>query len=149
MRSIVLIPAAPATSLRFIMPHPIDLTAKLAQFADHWNPRILAELNGQHVKLAKFRGDFVWHHHEHEDELFLVISGMMRMDLRDPDNPDPEAYRSETVAPGQLIVIPRGVEHRPSAPDGECSVLLFEPATTLNTGSAEPSDLTRDRLETL
>jgi len=128
-----------------LTPHPIDLADKLTQFSDHWNPRLIAELNGQHVKLAKFEGEFVWHHHEHEDELFLVINGTMRMDLRNETGTE----RSETLTPGQLIVIPKGAEHRPAAVNGECSVLLFEPAGTLNTGSAARGDLTRDSLERL
>jgi mannose-6-phosphate isomerase-like protein (cupin superfamily) len=107
---------------------PIDLNQKLAIFQDHWNPRIIARLNGQAVKVVKFVGEFVWHKHDHEDELFMVLEGTMRMDFRD---------RSETVESGQIIVVPRGVEHRPCAVGGECSVMLFEPETTLNTGDAE------------
>lgn len=103
----------------------IDLAAKLALIDAHWSPRIVAELNGQQVKLAKVQGSFVWHHHEEEDELFLVISGRLRMDFRD---------RQEWVEPGQMIVVPRGVEHRPHA-DEETAILLFEPASTLNTGN--------------
>ncbi|MFG0305990.1 MAG: cupin domain-containing protein [Phycisphaerales bacterium JB040] len=126
-------------------PTPIDLAATLAQFSDHWNPRLIAELNGQHRKLAKVEGECVWHHHAHEDELFLVIHGTMRMDLQDGDGNE----RSETLTPGQLIVIPKGTEHRPASVGGECSVLLFEPAGTLNTGTAEPGELTRRTLERL
>ena len=102
----------------------VSLADKLAQFSDHWNPRIVGELNGQHVKLVKFRGEFVWHHHEHEDELFLVIAGRFRMDFRD---------REVWLGPGEFLIVPRGVEHRPFAED-EVSVLLFEPASTVNTG---------------
>jgi mannose-6-phosphate isomerase-like protein (cupin superfamily) len=105
----------------------IDLEEKLALVAEPWSPRIVAELNGQHVKLAKLAGDFVWHRHEAEDELFLVVSGRLRMDFRD---------REVWLGAGQMIVVPRGVEHKPFAPD-ECSVLLFEPAGTLNTGDAD------------
>ena len=105
----------------------IDLEEKLALVAEPWSPRIVAELNGQHVKLARLAGDFVWHRHEAEDELFLVVSGRLRMDFRD---------REVWLGPGQMIVVPRGVEHKPFAPD-ECSVLLFEPAGTLNTGDAD------------
>ena len=105
----------------------IDLQNKLALFHDHWNPRVVACLNGQMVKLVKLEGEFVWHRHEHEDELFLVLSGTMRMDFRD---------RSETVGAGQIIVVPRGVEHRPCAVGGECSVMLFEPEGVVNTGDA-------------
>jgi len=106
--------------------HKVNLTEKLGTFTEHWSPKIVAELNGQHVKLVKFRGEFVWHHHEHEDELFLVVSGRFRMELRD---------RTVELREGELLVVPRGVEHRPVA-DEEVSVLLFEPASTVNTGSA-------------
>jgi mannose-6-phosphate isomerase-like protein (cupin superfamily) len=104
----------------------ITLAEKLALFHEHWSPKIVAELNGQHVKLVKFQGEFVWHHHEHEDELFLVVAGEFRMEFRD---------RSVELRAGEMIVVPRGVEHRPVA-EREVAVLLFEPATTLNTGSA-------------
>jgi mannose-6-phosphate isomerase-like protein (cupin superfamily) len=103
----------------------IDLREKFASFDEHWSPRIVAELNGQHVKLVKFRGAFVWHHHEHEDELFLAHRGRFRMEFRD---------RSVDLGPGEMIVVPRGVEHRPVA-DEEVEVMLFEPAGTLNTGN--------------
>lgn len=103
----------------------IDLREKFASFSEQWSPRIVAELNGQHVKLVKFRGEFVWHHHEHEDELFLVHRGRFRMEFRD---------RVVELGPGEMIVVPRGVEHRPVA-DDEVEVLLFEPAGTLNTGN--------------
>jgi mannose-6-phosphate isomerase-like protein (cupin superfamily) len=110
----------------------INLAEKLALFSSHWDPKIVAELNGQHVKLVKFRGEFVWHHHEHEDELFLVVRGSFRMQLRDREVP---------LREGELFVVPRGIEHRPVA-DEEVSVLLFEPASTLNTGNASESDKT-------
>lgn len=103
----------------------VSLAAKLSQFSDHWHPRIVGELNGQHVKLVKFKGEFVWHHHEAEDELFLVVEGRFRMDFRD---------RQVWVEAGEFLIVPRGVEHRPVA-DDEVSVLLFEPATTINTGN--------------
>jgi mannose-6-phosphate isomerase-like protein (cupin superfamily) len=103
----------------------VSLRQKLAQFSDHWHPRIGGELNGQHVKLVKFQGEFVWHHHEHEDELFLVVDGRFRMDFRD---------REVWLEPGEFLIVPRGVEHRPVA-DEEVSVLLFEPASTVNTGN--------------
>jgi mannose-6-phosphate isomerase-like protein (cupin superfamily) len=114
----------------------INLGAKLASFTDHWNPRIVAALNGQHVKLAKFQGAFAWHHHENEDELFLVVKGRFRMELRDGD-----VWLEE----GEMLVVPRGVEHRPVA-DEEVHVLLFEPASTLNTGNIE-NERTRRELE--
>jgi mannose-6-phosphate isomerase-like protein (cupin superfamily) len=103
----------------------VNIQQKLAAFNEHWSPRIVGELNGQHVKLAKIHGAFVWHHHEHEDELFLVVKGRMRMEFRD---------REVVVSPGEFIIVPRGVEHRPSA-DNETHIMLFEPATTLNTGN--------------
>ena len=116
----------------------VALREKFAAFSDHWNPRIVAELNGQQVKLVKFLGEFIWHHHEHEDELFLVHRGHMRMEFRD---------RAVELGPGELIVVPRGVEHRPVA-NGEVEVLLFEPATTLNTGNVI-SERTRPELARL
>jgi mannose-6-phosphate isomerase-like protein (cupin superfamily) len=103
----------------------VDLAAKLRLFSEHWSPRIVAELNGQHVKLVKLRGEFVWHHHESEDELFLVLAGRLQMQLRD---------RTIELLPGEMLVVPRGVEHRPVAEE-EAHVLLFEPASTLNTGN--------------
>jgi mannose-6-phosphate isomerase-like protein (cupin superfamily) len=103
----------------------VNLGEKLARIRDHWQPRIVAELNGQHVKVVKLAGPFVWHQHEREDELFLVVRGSFRMEFRD---------RSIDLREGELIVVPRGVEHRPVA-DREAEVLLFEPAETLNTGN--------------
>jgi len=110
----------------------IDLANALARFDDHWSPKIIAALNGQEVKLAKFQGAFDWHAHADEDELFLVLDGCFRMEFRD---------RTVDLEAGQLIVVPRGVEHRPVA-DEECSVLLMEPAGLVNTGDAERSDRT-------
>jgi len=104
----------------------VNLAEKFAQFREPWSPRIAAELNGQQVKLVKLQGEFVWHHHENEDELFLVVRGNFRMEYRD---------RIVELREGELIVVPRGVEHRPVA-DEEAWVLLFEPASTVNTGSA-------------
>ena len=106
-------------------PDKIDLSAKLALFTEHWSPKIVAELNGQQVKVVKFRGEFTWHHHEQEDELFLVLRGKLRMQFLD---------REVALGPGELIVVPRGMEHRLCA-DEEVHVLLFEPASTLNTGN--------------
>jgi mannose-6-phosphate isomerase-like protein (cupin superfamily) len=103
----------------------VNLEEKLRLVTEHWSPRIVAELNGQHVKLVKFKGEFVWHHHDAEDELFLVIEGSFRMEFED---------RVVPLSKGELIVVPRGVEHRPVA-DEEVEVLLFEPAGTLNTGN--------------
>jgi mannose-6-phosphate isomerase-like protein (cupin superfamily) len=103
----------------------IVLAEKLSGIGEYFQPRIVAELNGQHVKLVKVLGEFVWHHHDEEDELFLVVSGTLKMELRD---------KTILVGPGECVVIPRGVEHRPVA-DAEVSLLLFEPAGTLNTGN--------------
>ena len=103
----------------------IVLADKLAQFTAHWQPKIIGELNGQHVKLSKFQGAFDWHHHEAEDELFLVVRGAFRMEFRD---------HAVTLSAGEMLIVPRGVEHRPVA-DEECAVLLFEPAGTRNTGA--------------
>lgn len=105
----------------------INLQQKLSLFDAHWTPKIIAALNGQEVKLAKFQGEFVWHHHEHEDELFFVVNGRFRMDFRD------QQIWLET---GEMIVVPRGVEHRPYAEE-EVHVLMFEPANTLNTGNVQ------------
>jgi mannose-6-phosphate isomerase-like protein (cupin superfamily) len=106
-------------------PDRISLDEKFASFSDHWQPRIIGELNGQHVKVAKVRGEFMWHHHEHEDELFLVHRGTLRLEFRD---------RTVTLGPGEMLIVPRGVEHRPVA-DDEVELVLFEPAGTLNTGN--------------
>jgi mannose-6-phosphate isomerase-like protein (cupin superfamily) len=110
----------------------INLAQKLSLFDDHWNPRIIGHLNGQYLKLVKFKGPFTWHHHDHEDELFLVVKGRFRMEYRDESNREQSIWIEE----GEMITIPRGVEHRPVA-DEEAQVLLFEPASTLNTGNVE------------
>lgn len=102
----------------------VKLAEKLSLFTDHWSPKVVGELNGQHVKLVKFVGEFVWHKHDHEDEMFLVVRGRFRMEFRD---------RQVELEEGEFLIVPRGVEHRPVA-DEEVHVLLFEPATTLNTG---------------
>jgi mannose-6-phosphate isomerase-like protein (cupin superfamily) len=103
----------------------VNIEEKLALFDERWKPKIVGELNGQYVKLVKFIGEFVWHHHDDEDELFLVVKGRFRMEFRN---------RSAWIEEGELIVVPRGVEHRPVAEE-EAHVLLFEPASTLNTGN--------------
>lgn len=103
----------------------VTLASKFASFSEHWSPRIVGELNGQHVKLVKFVGEFVWHHHDHEDEMFLVHRGRFRMELRDGDI---------ELGAGDFLIVPRGVEHRPVAEE-EVEVILFEPAGTLNTGN--------------
>ncbi len=105
----------------------INLADKFALFNEHWSPKIAAELNGQQVKLVKFKGPFTWHHHEMEDELFLVVKGSFVMELRD---------KNILLQEGEFLVVPRGIEHRPNATE-EVWVLLFEPAATLNTGNTE------------
>jgi mannose-6-phosphate isomerase-like protein (cupin superfamily) len=116
----------------------VVLAEKFRQFNDHWNPRIAGELNGQQVKLAKLKGEFIWHSHENEDELFLVISGQLKMELRD---------QTIELNPGEFLIVPRGVEHRPVA-ENEVELMLFEPASTINTGD-EDSELTKKNLETI
>src|SRR5579864_7037372 len=118
----------------------VNLARKLASFQDHFSPRIVGELNGQHVKLVKFQGEFVWHHHDSEDELFLVVRGSFRMGYRDPAGQE----RELTIQEGEFLIVPRGTEHRPAA-HSEVEILLFEPAGTLNTGNVR-GDLTVDRL---
>ena len=120
----------------------IDLSDKLALFSDHWSPRIVAALNGQEVKLAKFIGAFDWHRHPDEDEMFLVLKGSFTMEFRKSFGaPDEYGYRSVEVHEGQMLVVPKGVEHRPMAEE-ECSVMLVEPAGLVNTGDAEESEKT-------
>ena len=119
----------------------INLQQKLSLINDHWNPRIAGELNGQYIKLVKFKGTFTWHHHETEDELFMVVHGRFRMDYRDESNSDQSIW----IEPGEMIIVPRGVEHCPVAEE-ECEVLLFEPASTLNTGNTE-NEFTRKTLD--
>ncbi len=114
----------------------INLHHKLSLFTEHWSPKIVGELNGQHVKLAKLRGEFVWHQHDHEDELFLVLQGTLKIEFRD---------RVETIHENEFIIVPRGVEHKPVVEE-EVSVLLFEPAGTINTGD-NPGNLTKTTLD--
>ncbi len=114
----------------------INLAQKLASFDEHWSPKIVAELNGQTVKLAKVWGEFVWHHHEREDELFLVLRGRLTIKLRD---------RDVVLDEGECCVVPRGLEHKPVA-DVETHILLFEPGTTLNTGNVR-NERTREDLD--
>ena len=118
----------------------INIAEKFSKISEYWKPYIAAELNGQHVKLDKIKGEFVFHHHDHEDELFLVVKGRFRMEFTGQGDD-----RHEWIEEGEFIVIPHGVEHRPVA-DEECSVILFEPATTLNTGNVE-NDRTVHQLE--
>lgn len=112
----------------------VNLAEKFSLFSDHFSPKIVGELNGQQVKLVKFAAPFVWHHHDHEDELFLVVKGSFNMEFRD---------KTVTVNPGEFIIVPRGVEHRPVATE-EVELILFEPATTLNTGNTENEKTVRD-----
>jgi mannose-6-phosphate isomerase-like protein (cupin superfamily) len=114
----------------------INIPDKLALFSDHWNPRIVGELNGQHVKLAKFQGEFVWHKHDEEDEMFLVLEGEFKMEFRD---------KTVLLRENEFLIVPRGVEHRPVA-EKEVAVMLFEPASTLNTGNTR-NELTKENLE--
>ena len=110
----------------------IVLADKFSLITEHFRPKVVAELNGQEVKLVKVRGEFVWHHHEAEDELFLVVRGSLRIDFRD---------RAVSLGPGDMLVVPRGVEHRPVAEE-ETEILLFEPAATRNTGNVADHALT-------
>jgi mannose-6-phosphate isomerase-like protein (cupin superfamily) len=103
----------------------VNLLEKFSRFSDHWNPRIIGEVNDCQVKAVKIKGEFVWHHHDHEDELFLVTKGTLRMKFRD---------REAVVRPGEFIIVPRGVEHCPVA-DEEVHMVLIEPKSTLNTGN--------------
>jgi len=105
----------------------INLPEKFSQFKEQWSPKIVGELNGQMVKLVKFKGPFVWHHHDHEDELFYVVKGSFDMEFEN---------NTVTINQGEFIIVPRGIEHRPNAKD-ECEVMLFDPGTTLNTGNVE------------
>ena len=114
----------------------INIPEKLSLIDDYWNPRIAGELNGQQVKLVKFKGEFVWHKHDDEDEMFYVLSGEFNMELRD---------RTIVLKENEFLIIPKGTEHRPVA-ENEVSVMLFEPATTLNTGDKR-NEMTRENLE--
>lgn len=114
----------------------VNISDKLSQFNDYYNPRIVGELNGQHIKLAKLLGEFVWHKHDNEDEMFYVIRGELIMQFRD---------RVEIMKENEFIIVPKGVEHRPVAPE-EVSIMLFEPASTLNTGDIK-NEMTKDKLE--
>ncbi len=107
---------------------------KLAEFSEYWSPRIVGQLNGQHVKLVKFKGEFVWHHHAAEDEMFLVLHGSFCLHYRD----EAGAEQSMDIGEGEFAIVPRGTEHRPCAAE-EVHVLLFEPAGTLNTGNVQHS----------
>lgn len=116
----------------------IIIEEKLKLFSEYWSPKIVGELNGQHVKLVKFQGEFVWHKHDQEDEMFLVIEGVLKMELRD---------KTIVIHKNEFLIVPKGTEHRPVA-DEEVSVMLFEPASTLNTGNTK-NELTKHNLETI
>jgi mannose-6-phosphate isomerase-like protein (cupin superfamily) len=114
----------------------INLQEKFSQFSDHWHPRIIGQLNGQLVKIAKVQGDFIWHSHEKEDELFYVIEGRLWIDFRD---------KTIELNPGEMVIVPRGVEHRPRT-EGEVKLMLFEPVATKHTGDVK-HELTRNDQE--
>ena len=112
----------------------VNLAQKFSLFNDYWSPKIVGEINDSHVKLVKLKGEFVWHHHDHEDELFLVVQGTLRMRFRD---------RDELIREGEFIIVPRGIEHLPVA-DEEVHIILLEPKTTLNTGNIENERTVRE-----
>lgn len=120
------------------MTRPIDLAQKFSLFSEPWQPKIVAEVNGMHVKLARLQGEFMWHAHEHEDEMFFVIEGVLIMKFRD---------RTERIEAGQFIIVPRGVEHLPMSEGEECKIMLFEPASTVNTGDLDANARTVAELE--
>lgn len=114
----------------------VNIREKFARFSDYWSPKIVGELNGQQVKAVKLLGEFVWHHHDHEDEMFMVIKGLLKMEFRD---------KTVEVGEGEFIIVPKKVDHRPVA-ENEVQILLFEPASTLNTGDVE-NERTKKNLE--
>ncbi|WP_209389368.1 MULTISPECIES: cupin domain-containing protein [unclassified Chryseobacterium] len=116
----------------------INIQEKFSLFSEFWSPKIVGELNGQYVKLVKLKGEFVWHKHDHEDEMFLVIKGVLKIEYRD---------RTETIHENEFIVVPKGIEHKPVA-DEEVWVMLFEPKETLNTGDVK-STFTKENLESI
>ncbi len=116
----------------------VNISEKFSLFNDHWSPKIVGELNGKQVKLAKFQGEFIWHKHDHEDELFFVVKGSFIMELRD---------RNITLNEGEFLIVPKGVEHKPVA-EKEVWIMLFEPASTLNTGNVI-DERTKQKLEAI
>lgn len=118
------------------MMQKVNLNLKFTLFSEHWSPKIVGELNGQHVKLAKLKGEFVWHKHDHEDELFYVVKGSFKMEYRD---------KTVEVKENEFLIVPKGVEHKPVAEE-EVWVMLFEPASTLNTGNTE-NEMTKNVLD--
>jgi mannose-6-phosphate isomerase-like protein (cupin superfamily) len=136
--------------------HKINLAEKFSKISEYYKPHIAGELNGQMVKLVKANTEFIWHHHDHEDEMFLVIKGRFRMEYREKDDRERELgdagphdaslrERHEWIEPGEFIIVPRGVEHRPVAEE-EVWIMLFEPASTLNTGNVV-NERTQQHLE--
>ncbi len=121
-----------------MLPDKVNLLHKFELFNEYWSPKIVGELNGQQVKLVKFKGEFVWHHHEHEDELFYVVKGSFEMHFKD---------KIQHINEGEFIIVPRMIEHKPVAPE-EVWIMLFEPASTLNTGNTE-NELTKTQLQHL
>lgn len=115
----------------------VNLAEKLALINEHWRPKVVGELNGQEVKVVKFQGEFPWHHHETEDEMFMALKGSFRIEFRD---------KTVELNEGEFIVVPHGVEHRPVA-DEEVEVMLFEPAHTKNTGNIEDEEFTANNIE--
>mmetsp|Transcript_81847 Transcript_81847/g.141873 ORF Transcript_81847/g.141873 Transcript_81847/m.141873 type:complete len:145 (-) Transcript_81847:65-499(-) len=133
------IPARLPSFARLLRPRPqstvvdkVNLSSAFSKFSDHWSPKVAGSINDMHIKLVKVKGDFVWHHHDLEDELFLVTKGELLMKFRE---------RDVLVSQGEFIIVPRGVEHCPVANE-ECEIILLEPKTTLNTGNQEDSDFT-------
>ena len=118
--------------------HTVNIAQKFSQFSEMWSPKILGEINDSYIKAVKVASEFVWHHHDNEDEMFLVVKGLLRMKFRDHE---------ELIRPGEFIIVPRGVEHLPVS-DEETQVLLFEPKSTLNTGNVT-NERTLAQLETL
>jgi mannose-6-phosphate isomerase-like protein (cupin superfamily) len=116
----------------------VNLIEKFSIFSEHWSPKIVGELNGQHIKLVKFKGEFVWHHHDDEDEMFYVVKGNFNMEFRD---------KNVILNEGEFLIVPKGVEHRPVAAE-EVWVMLFEPASTLNTGNVM-NEKTKQELESI
>jgi mannose-6-phosphate isomerase-like protein (cupin superfamily) len=117
----------------------VNLNEKLSLFTEHWSPKIIGELNGQHVKIAKIKGPFVWHKHENEDEMFFVLKGKLSIEFRD---------HSVHLNENEFIIVPKGTEHRPVA-EKEVSIMLFEPASTLNTGNVQSETFTKKKLDRL
>ncbi|MCP1997347.1 cupin domain-containing protein [Flavobacterium sp. HSC-61S13] len=118
------------------MINKINLGEKFSLFSEYWSPKIVGELNGQNVKLAKFKGEFIWHKHEDEDEMFFVVEGTLKIEFRE---------KTVTVNKDEFLIVPKGTEHRPVA-ENEVLVILFEPATTINTGDTE-NELTKRKLD--